>query len=152
MNPFIHRIATAVPPYAIPQAYARDTLKARLPDRLAQRLVHRLYSGSGIETRHSVVPDFAPSEGTARGGLFLDDRGEYTAPSTKIRNDLYTEAARPLFKQAAERVLAGSGFSPGDVTHVVTVSCTGFFAPGPDYFLVRSKFIFSELLTDSLSH
>ncbi len=139
MNPvFIHRIATAVPPYAVPQTHARDTLKARLGDRLAQRLTHRLYSQSGIETRYSVVPDFAPDspQDAPHRGLFLGEAG-YAAPTTKVRNDLYTEAARPLFREAAEKVLADSGFSAGDVTHVVTVSCTGFFAPGPDYFLVR---------------
>lgn len=147
MNPvFIHQIATAVPQYAIPQAYARDALKARLEDRLAQRLTHRLYSQSGIETRYSVVPDFAPVEApdAAHQGLFLNEQGEYTAPTTKVRNDLYTEAARPLFREAAEKGLAGSGFSAGDVTHVVTVSCTGFFAPGPDYFLVRDLCLRSD--------
>ena len=137
---FIHQLATAVPQHAVPQTFARETLKAQLGgDRLAQRLVHRLYTQSGIDTRYSVVPDFAePGENAApHVGLFLGEGGRYTAPSTKVRNDLYTEAARPLLKEAAEKVLAGSGFSEGDVTHVVTVSCTGFCAPGPDYFLVR---------------
>ena len=134
---FIHQLATAVPQYEIPQAYARDALKERLDDRLAKRLVHRLYQQSGIETRYSVVPDFAPASATGQGGLFLDEGGVYTSPTTKARNDLYTEAARPLFKEAAERVLADSAFRAGDITHIVTVSCTGFFAPGPDYFLVR---------------
>ena len=135
---FIHRLATAVPPYAVPQTHARDTLKARLDDRLAQRLTHRLYTQSGIDTRYSVVPDFAPDSphDAPHRGLFLNEQG-YTAPSTKVRNDLYTAAARPLFREAAEKALADSGFSAGEVTHVVTVSCTGFFAPGPDYFLVR---------------
>lgn len=135
---YIHQLATAVPRYAIPQSYARDSLKERLGDnRLAQRLVHRLYSQSGIETRYSAVGDFAPA-GSESTGLFLDEQGAYTSPSTKVRNDLYTEAARPLFREAAERVLQDSpGFTAEDVTHVVTVSCTGFFAPGPDYFLVR---------------
>ena len=142
MNPvFIHQLATTVPKYAIPQDYARDALKERLDDRLAKRLVHRLYSQSGIATRYSVVPDFAPPSATGsaaqQGGLFLDENGVYTSPTTKARNDLYTEAARPLFKEAAEKVLAGSPFRASDITHVVTVSCTGFFAPGPDYFLVR---------------
>ncbi len=141
MNPvFIHQLATAVPQHLVPQAFARDTLKAQLDDRLAQRLVHRLYTQSGIETRYSVVPDFAVSENsdvTRHAGLFLDADGRYTSPSTKVRNDLYSETARPLFKEAAEKVLAGSQFSEGDITHVVTVSCTGFCAPGPDYFLVR---------------
>jgi len=142
MDPvFIHQLATAVPPYAVPQTFARDTLKAQLSDRLAQRLVHRLYTQSGIETRYSVVPDFAApgeaGEAVPGSGLFLAEGGRYTSPSTKVRNDLYTEAARPLFKEVAEKALAESGFHEGDVTHVVTVSCTGFCAPGPDYFLVR---------------
>jgi len=43
-----------------------------------------------------------------------------------------------LFARAAEEALAGAaGITAADVTHVVTVSCTGFFAPGPDYLLVR---------------
>ena len=148
---FIHQLATAVPQYRVPQAHARETLKAQLEgNRLAQRLVHRLYTQSGIETRYSVVPDFAAPEttptiadkviadaATVKAGLFLDAAGCYTSPSTKVRNDLYTEAARPLFKEAAARALAASPFGAGDITHVVTVSCTGFCAPGPDYFLVR---------------
>ncbi len=135
---YLHQLATAVPRYAIPQSHARDSLKARLGDnRLAQRLVHRLYSQSGIETRYSAVADFAPDTAET-SGLFLDEAGTYTSPSTKVRNDLYAEAARPLFREAAERVLSEHpNFTAGDVTHVVTVSCTGFFAPGPDYFLVR---------------
>lgn len=141
MNPvYIHQLATAVPPYAVPQAFARDTMKAQLEDnRLAQRLVHRLYTQSGIDTRYSVIPDFlAPTEDSARqGGSFLDADGRFLAPTTKVRNDLYTEAARPLFKEAALKALDASTFSAADITHVVTVSCTGFCAPGPDYFLVR---------------
>ncbi|EEB9150756.1 type III polyketide synthase, partial [Salmonella enterica subsp. enterica serovar Paratyphi B] len=27
--------------------------------------------------------------------------------------------------------------TPADVTHVITVSCTGFHAPGPEYQIVR---------------
>lgn len=129
----------------MPQAGARETLKRHFEDdRLLQRLVHRLYSQSGIDTRHTVVPDFIFSDTGASGapvggGVFYDaERAAYKAPSTKVRNDLYTAAARPLFKAAAERVLkATPGIGEGDITHVVTVSCTGFFAPGPDYFLVK---------------
>jgi predicted naringenin-chalcone synthase len=141
MNPvYIHQLATAVPPHAVPQAFARDTMKAQLEgNRLAQRLVHRLYSQSGIDTRYSVIPDFlAPTEDGARqAGSFLDADGRFLTPSTKVRNDLYTEAARPLFKEAAAKALDASPFTAADITHVVTVSCTGFCAPGPDYFLVR---------------
>ncbi|WMT56141.1 type III polyketide synthase [Truepera radiovictrix] len=142
---FAHGIATAVPEGVVPQEGAREVLKRHFgDDRLLQRLVHRLYSQSGIETRYTVVPDFVFSAAGAAGepvggGAFYDAHSAtYKAPSTKVRNDLYTAAARPLFKAAAERVLeATPGLGARDITHVVTVSCTGFFAPGPDYFLVK---------------
>ena len=38
----------------------------------------------------------------------------------------------------ARKVIANCpGVAPADVTHVVTVSCTGFYNPGPDYYIVR---------------
>jgi len=134
---FIHTIETAVPKGVVVQETARETLKALTDDRLRQRLIHRLYSQSGIHTRYTVVPDFTFSEGASEGVFYDPAEGHYKAPSTKVRNDLYTEASKPLFKEAAQKALAASGFSERDVTHVVTVSCTGFFAPGPDYFLVK---------------
>ncbi|MGI3779452.1 MAG: type III polyketide synthase, partial [Janthinobacterium lividum] len=59
------------------------------------------------------------------------------APSTGTRNAAYVREAPGLFLAAAEDALGASDLAPEDVTHVVTVSCTGFFAPGPDYLLVR---------------
>src|SRR5690606_34612783 len=39
---------------------------------------------------------------------------------------------------AARKALAGSSqFGDSDVTHVITVSCTGFHAPGPDVLIVE---------------
>ena len=39
--------------------------------------------------------------------------------------------------EAARAALTDAGIEASAITHVVTVSCTGFFAPGPDYRLVR---------------
>ena len=46
-------------------------------------------------------------------------------------------SAPALFAEASRVAIAGSGYDAHAVTHVVTVSCTGMFAPGPDYHLVR---------------
>ena len=43
----------------------------------------------------------------------------------------------PAIVQAAQAALSASGLAAADITHVITVSCTGFFAPGPDYAVVR---------------
>ncbi len=131
----IHTIETAVPENYFLQDRARDALKASTDDRLTQRLIHRLYSQSGISKRHSVVHDF--TEDATEGLFYNPATNAFKSPSTKVRNDLYAEASKPLYTDVARKVLNASDFSADDVTHVITVSCTGFFAPGPDFFVVK---------------
>ena len=70
--------------------------------------------------------------------FFDSATGLLRRPGTKLRNELYIQQATPLFVEAARRALAACpGVEAADVTHVVTVSCTGFYQPGPDYMLVR---------------
>lgn len=73
------------------------------------------------------------------GGFYVDDAGGFRDPGTAERNERYRQEAGPLFVEAARRALDGAeGFEPHDVTHVVTVSCTGFYAPGPDLEVVQA--------------
>jgi predicted naringenin-chalcone synthase len=73
------------------------------------------------------------------GPVFYDAAsGEVLSPSTGRRNQAYVELAPELFLTAASRAVeAARGIEADDITHVVTVSCTGFYAPGPDYAVVR---------------
>ncbi|MFO0949826.1 MAG: type III polyketide synthase [Isosphaeraceae bacterium] len=57
--------------------------------------------------------------------------------TTRWRMERYESLAPPLALSASRRALEGSGVEPGRVTHLVTVSCTGFAAPGFDLSLVR---------------
>ncbi len=50
----------------------------------------------------------------------------------------YAQSAPPLALTAAKNALDRSGLSPAELTHLVTVSCTGFLAPGVDIALIRS--------------
>ncbi|MGL4611545.1 MAG: type III polyketide synthase [Trueperaceae bacterium] len=137
MDTFIHSIATVVPDTIYLQADAGERMKLQYStDRKLERLVHRVYSQSGIEKRHSVVKDFVL--GAPEGPFYDSETHTLKSPSTKVRNELYTEEAKKLFVCAAQKVLWGSSFTPEDITHVITVSCTGFFAPGPDYFVVKA--------------
>ncbi|MDO4263819.1 MAG: 3-oxoacyl-[acyl-carrier-protein] synthase III C-terminal domain-containing protein [Deinococcus sp.] len=136
MSAYLLAVGTAVPPHVYPQDMVRDMIKVQPHlGRLARRLVPSAFNASGIDQRHSVIGDYRPGSG---GGLFYDEAsGEMLRPSTGVRNEVYVEAATPLFVEAGRRALEASGLTPGDITHVVTVSCTGFFAPGPDYMVVR---------------
>ena len=136
----LHHVATSLPPAAYTQGQAHDVMKAWIGgDRRTDLLLRRIYGHSGIERRHSVVGDFAPGSETGAGGLYVDDAGGFRNPGTAERNARYRSEAGPLFTATARRALEEiEGFDADDVTHVVTVSCTGFYAPGPDLEIVES--------------
>lgn len=140
MPPYLHRIATAVPAAAYRQESARAVMKAWIGgDRRTDLLLSRVYGHSGIDVRHSVVGDFAPGADSGQGGLYVDDAGGFRNPGTAERNERYRAEAGPLFVRAADAVLAGQDrFDASEITHLVTVSCTGFYAPGPDLEIVRA--------------
>jgi predicted naringenin-chalcone synthase len=137
MDTYLHALATVVPDTVYLQAEAGERMKRQYSeDRKLERLVHRIYTQSGIEKRYSVVKDFVL--GTAEGPFYDPTHNILKMPSTKVRNEIYTEEAKKLFVCAAQKVLRASSFAAKDITHVVTVSCTGFFAPGPDFYVVKA--------------
>lgn len=137
MKTYIHDIVTAVPPFAYNQnGFVREFMKEHVPgDRMTRAILHKIYSASGIGTRHSVIPDFSPEESS---GIYFDKTANgVLSPGTGARNDLYKTWASSLFVKVASELLSNTGTAPEDITHVITVSCTGFYAPGPDYDIVR---------------
>jgi predicted naringenin-chalcone synthase len=136
-------IGTAVPPARVPQAAARDAFAAQPGiGRVAQRLIHAAFDASAIDHRNTVLTElasFATGEiPVAEDGMPLAGvAGTILAPSTGDRNDAYIRLAPGLYAQAAREALEAASIDPEQVTHVVTVSCTGMFAPGPDFRLVK---------------
>lgn len=134
MTAFIHPIATAVPNYSYTQDELRDRMKEIVPgtDR-DKRIIHHLYARSGIDTRHSVVDDF---RNTKNHTLFFNGQG--ATPGTKNRNEIYITEGRKLFVKVAEKLISDSQFKASDISHIITVSCTGFYSPGPDYDIIKA--------------
>ena len=138
MSTFIHHIETAVPDTRYDQSFIRDEMKRLLDaDRRTARLLHYVYGQSGIEKRHSAVRDFTP--GVPEGAFYDPVQDRLKSPSTGVRNALYTDVSKELYACVAQQAVARCpGVEASHITHVITVSCTGFFAPGPDYHIVRS--------------
>ena len=136
MAVFIHDIATSVPSFCSDQQHIREVMKKYVgTDRKTEAIIHRIYTQSGIEKRHSVIEDFTPDE---KGELFFNDSPK-TEPGTAVRNEIYARESRKLFVDVARKLLADNpDISSDDITHVITVSCTGFYAPGPDYEIVKA--------------
>lgn len=126
-------IGTANPPHRITSADAAEIAQTFSCETPAQRrMFHTMYRRSGVETRHSVL--LAASSGSldARQSFFAD--GE---PTTRDRMQRYEDEAGPLAVSAAQAALHDAAIAPARVTHLVTVSCTGFCAPGFDAALIR---------------
>jgi len=135
MSVFIHRIETLVPPNTSSQESAAQILGSWSDDPATARIIKHVFSRSGIQRRHSVVPDFTEPE---KARLFRKNAdGQHIEPTTHERNRVFAECAGPMTVELARRLVDGRcGFRPEDVTHVITVSCTGFVNPGPDWRIV----------------
>jgi len=138
MSMMIRGIGLAVPPHTMSQEQAAElasTVICRTEQQ--QRLLTALYRKAGIENRHSVLPyttalQWLPDSPTGKQA----DRPATLGPTTSVRMKYFAEHAPPLAKQAAEAALADGGVDPAEITHLVTVSCTGFEAPGLDVALI----------------
>jgi predicted naringenin-chalcone synthase len=101
------------------------------------RWMKSICAGSGIETRSYCIPDglLAPDE-----SRFAPHRSPAEAPSTGQRMAMFRRMAPPLAVEAGRDALAqlGARFErslpqvTASITHLILVTCTGFFAPGLD--------------------
>jgi len=137
VNPYIHAIGTAVPPHQIPQAAHCEILKnANGMSREEKLLLQRIYSRSGISKRHSVLAEFAQDD--QPGNFIFHPAGHVPETPVSRRMDLYENYAPGLCAAAAVDCLRQlPSLEISRITHLVTFSCTGMYAPGIDMQLVE---------------
>jgi predicted naringenin-chalcone synthase len=135
----IHGIGTAVPEHFMLQADAAEMAHVLAgPDGRGVRTLKALYRRSGIEKRHSVLLDLAEGPLGVRQSFYdpAPTPGD-PGPTTAARMARYEAEAPSLAARAARDALDEAGWKAADITHLVTVSCTGFFAPGLDATLIE---------------
>ncbi|PWV97412.1 putative naringenin-chalcone synthase [Paenibacillus cellulosilyticus] len=125
-------IGTALPECRLDQ---RDTA-LRLAEGLeaagqrdATRWARRIFNQSGVETRHTCVDSLS---GPASESRFAPGTAAELVPQTAERMAMYREFAPILAERAARDALVDSGVAAHNITHVLTVSCTGMYLPGLD--------------------
>lgn len=136
MSVHITAIGTAVPSHKIAQSdVARFMAKAHQLDAQERKRLYALYRASGIQYRHSVLPDYGLTEGFA---FFPNTKDLEPFPDIHQRMELYRHHALKLSYQAAKDCLSQmpEEFSSSHITHLIYVSCTGMYAPGVDIELV----------------
>ncbi|MDB5307004.1 MAG: Alpha-pyrone synthesis polyketide synthase-like Pks18 [Gemmataceae bacterium] len=142
MSFVIHGLGTALPPGRVTQEEAAACARVLAGPAIRDASwLPAVYAHSGIRTRHQILGRALVDDlmgGTEESGSpFLPRADRAGGPSTGERMRIYAAEAGPLAVRAAAGAVAEAGFDPLSFTHLVTVSCTGFVAPGVDLALIR---------------
>lgn len=138
-NVAIMGIGTAVPPFRMEQ---EDTSR-RLAEELtaaghtdSSRWAKRIFKQCGVDNRYTCEPNLLEEAENCR--YFKGpEPGGGDVPSTSERMAVYKSASVPVAAEAARKALADGGEEAANITHLITVSCTGQFLPGLDAALVE---------------
>jgi predicted naringenin-chalcone synthase len=127
-------ISTASPPFKVSQEIAKEELKRRMGGNSAiSRMIDIAAHYSGIENRYVVVPDADPDS----QNKFFSDGKNYLRPDTNQRMTEYEKWSKQLTAEAVSKVLNQNKIDGAEIERLITISCTGFFAPGLDYHLIK---------------
>jgi predicted naringenin-chalcone synthase len=125
-------IATALPSHCLNQ---KDILlfmqEAYKLDEADKRKLSFLYKQSQIDYRYSVIEDFGKPE----GGAVFSQKEDFVG--LEKRMELYNEYATPLSVNAIRKAIDGN-IDTSQITHLITVSCTGISAPGLDLTIAEA--------------
>ncbi len=154
---YILATGTAVPPNVMSQSAALEMFQdlACVDDR-QRRLAKVLFDRAKVKKRFTFVPHQSayrwcsdPPPGVhqvAHGGPLTTAPdpipvvvpGSSPGLSTGLRMRLYDLYAADIAIESATQAIQSSGVAPSEITHLVTVSCTGFASPGVDVRLIKS--------------
>ena len=127
-------IGTAVPKYGTKQSAILDFMIEAYHDDTASRKLKILFHHSGISTRYSSVSDF--NNVRPENKLFRDDQ---SVPNVERRLDVFKDNAVSLAIKAIHDSLdkLNTTIAEIGITHLITVTCTGIYAPGMDSILIQ---------------
>jgi len=128
-------IGTAVPAYCHPQMDILQFMqRVYAANEVDKRKLRFLYQQSGIRQRYSVIADYGrPTEDWK---FYPHTENLEPFPSLEQRMMVYNKQA-PLLSVDAIRNCLDHVHEEKEITHLITVSCTGMSAPGLDLQIVE---------------
>jgi predicted naringenin-chalcone synthase len=135
---YIAGLGTALPEHSIDQKDAAAIVESFCCDQDEQRrLLPVLFRRSGVERRHSVLLEASDGALEDRQSFFAARRhADDSGPTTATRMTRYATEALPLAERAALAAFEQAHVARSSVTHLITVSCSGFGSPGWEIGLV----------------
>jgi predicted naringenin-chalcone synthase len=141
-------IGTAVPKYATSQSNLLNYMQAAYNDNTASRKLKLLFHNSGITTRYSAVSDFDGSKSESH--LF---NGNQVPPNVENRLNVFKEKATSLAISAIHNSLEklNTTIDIFEPTHLITVTCTGLYAPGIDTEIIEQLDLPNDIFHTSIN-
>ena len=141
MSLLVEGLGTALPGAPVPQTrFAEIAAPCCATTRGQERLLPTLYRRTRVSTRHSVLETGDGNDAGQGLAAFYprpaDDDAVAGGPTLTERMRVYEKHAPLLAARAAAKALADAGRAPGEIDQLVTVSCTGFAAPGTDIAII----------------
>jgi predicted naringenin-chalcone synthase len=129
-------ISTQVPEYKHTQQHLLEFMEGAYGANDKQKkILGYLYRHSGIDTRYSVIPDFTlPVD---QWEFFPKSKDLEPFPNLEHRMQWYKMHALKLSLACALKCISGV-IEPQEITHLITVSCTGMSAPGLELELMEA--------------
>jgi predicted naringenin-chalcone synthase len=128
MSSWLQAIGTAVPELSISQDAALAIASEHGVDERQRRILKAIYRSSGIASRRAI----------ALKQLLKSGGPNDVNVGTAARMQCFAEEAAPLAIAAASSAIKRSNIEVCRITEIVTVSCTGFTAPGIDLALIKN--------------
>ncbi len=125
-------LAVRVPGTAVTQEFAAQFAASLSAQSTRQnKVISEIYRRSGVARRNSTLV----RGDSGRDGEFFS-KGEAGGPGTAERMERYKLDAPALALSTAREALPDAQVEGAQITHLITVSCTGFSAPGFDVDLI----------------
>ncbi|MEX2304764.1 MAG: type III polyketide synthase [Waddliaceae bacterium] len=119
-TPKILALETAIPKVKLSQEVLCAELARVLELNDAEKSQQeRIFMGAAVESRYAVTNDF-----------------KRTTLNIHERNEVYKEHAPTLAEEAGNKALLSWGKDRSEISHIISVSCTGMYAPGLEYLLI----------------
>lgn len=142
-------IGTAVPHYRHEQTSILSFMEQIYAFSEAdKRKLRFLYHKSNINTRYSVLPDYSRPIGEWK--FYPQSENLDPFPSLERRMECYNRHAAALSVDAIRECIECK-IKKDDITHLITVSCTGMAAPGLDLQLLELMDLSKQLQRTSIN-
>ena len=132
---YIAAIETAVPKHCHTKKAFADFFSNATEDASVKRKIKIISDKTTIEKRYSVLKDYSlPAE---EFEFYEKEKSLLPEPSLTKRMMIYKEEAIKLSIDAVKKIKNIDAIK-NSITHLITVTCTGMFAPGLDIELIRN--------------